>query len=63
MQSKLEPIFQEIIGLIEKNKEPVFAVFDFDNTCVINDLEDVVFNYMARNGLFKSGDSEAIFEK
>ncbi len=30
-----------------------FAVFDFDNTCIINDIAEATLAYMARNDLFK----------
>jgi len=37
-----------------KNKlKPVFAVFDFDNTCITNDIEEATLDYMATNNLFK----------
>lgn len=30
-----------------------FAVFDFDNTCIVNDIAEAVMAYMARHDLFK----------
>jgi HAD superfamily phosphoserine phosphatase-like hydrolase len=30
-----------------------FSVFDFDNTCVVNDVAEATLNFMARNDLFR----------
>ncbi|MGH7203415.1 MAG: hypothetical protein ACREHC_03155 [Candidatus Levyibacteriota bacterium] len=30
-----------------------FAVFDFDNTCIVNDIEEATFAYLCKNGLLK----------
>ena len=32
-----------------------FAVFDFDNTCIINDIAEATLNHMARLALFRDG--------
>lgn len=34
-------------------KENLFSVFDFDNTCIVNDIAEATLAYMARNNLFK----------
>jgi phosphoserine phosphatase len=53
-------------------KETPFAIFDFDNTCIINDIGEATFAYMCRNKLLKDtnligqyeGDyHEAVFKK
>jgi HAD superfamily phosphoserine phosphatase-like hydrolase len=43
--------------LLSKNGEKAFAVFDFDNTCIIGDIAESVLAYMARNNLV----SEEVF--
>jgi HAD superfamily phosphoserine phosphatase-like hydrolase len=35
--------------LLSKNGEKAFAVFDFDNTCIVGDIAESVLAYMARN--------------
>ena len=39
----------------EAGNQP-FAVFDFDNTCIINDIGEAVFAYLCRNKLLKNSD-------
>ncbi len=46
-------IYQEASKLIKQSELPAFAVFDFDNTCIINDITEATLAYMARNNLFK----------
>ncbi len=36
-----------------KTANDYFAVFDFDNTCVVNDIAEATLNYTVRNDLFK----------
>jgi phosphoserine phosphatase len=71
MQNKLEPIYKNVAGLIKKSEQPFFAVFDFDNTCIVNDIGEATLAYMARNNLFKDKNllkgkfenySKAVFE-
>ncbi len=71
MKDKLEPIYQKITDIIKKNGQPGFAVFDFDNTCIINDVGDATLAFMARTDLFRDKNlllgefenySKAIFE-
>lgn len=35
------------------NDGACFAVFDFDNSCIVNDIADAVFAYLCRNKLLK----------
>ena len=53
-------------------KDTPFAIFDFDNTCIVNDVGEAVFSYMCRNKLLRDtnligayeGDyHEAVFKK
>jgi HAD superfamily phosphoserine phosphatase-like hydrolase len=37
---------------MEKAEPPFFAVFDFDNTCITNDIEESTLRYMACHNLF-----------
>jgi hypothetical protein len=30
-----------------------FAIFDFDNTCIVNDIGEATFAYLCRNNLLK----------
>src|SRR3989344_890993 len=45
--------YQKISKLIKQSELPAFAVFDFDNTCIINDITEATLAYMARNNLFR----------
>ncbi len=40
-----------------------YAVFDFDNTCIINDIAEAVLAYLCENNLLKKLDGEATFKK
>lgn len=51
--SEIDLIYQEVEKLFEQSQPPVFAVFDFDNTCIINDITEANLAYMARNNLFR----------
>ncbi len=53
MKDKLEQIYQKITDTIKQGGQPVFAVFDFDNTCIVNDIGDAVLAFTARDNLFK----------
>ncbi len=33
---------------------PAFAVFDFDNTCIVNDITEATFAYMCEQGLIRN---------
>ena len=57
MQNKLEPIYKEVFDLIKKAEKPIFAVFDFDNTCTVNDIGDATLAFMTRNNLFRNKNS------
>jgi len=45
--------YQEINTIIKQSTLPAFAVFDFDNTCIANDITEATLHYMARNNLFR----------
>jgi len=47
--SSIENIKQKL----SKTAKGSFAVFDFDNTCIVNDIGEAVLMYLARNKLFK----------
>ena len=49
----LDLIYQKVSKLIKKSELPAFAVFDFDNTCIVNDITEATLAYMARHNLFK----------
>ncbi len=53
MQNKLEPIYKMVSNSIQKAGKPIFAVFDFDNTCITNDITEVTLAYLAANNLFR----------
>lgn len=40
-----------------------YAVFDFDNTCVINDVGEAVLAFLCENKLLKHFDNETAFKK
>ena len=52
--TKLDKLYETIRqqSNLNQNKK-VFAVFDFDNTCIVNDIAEATLGYMARNNLFK----------
>jgi phosphoserine phosphatase len=71
MENNLEILRKDIIRSIKKTEPPVFAVFDFDNTCIINDITEAALSYMAVNNLFRDKNflegsfdnySQAVFE-
>ena len=39
--------------LSKKDLANSFAVFDFDNTCIANDIAEATLNYMARHAMFR----------
>ncbi len=54
MKNIIRRILAEVDGKISKLKgKPLFAVFDFDNSCVENDVADAVFAHLCRNNLLK----------
>lgn len=40
-----------------------YAVFDFDNTCIVNDIAEAVLAYLCENNLLKKLNGEATFKK
>ena len=72
MDDKLESLYVTLIDEIERAEIQHFAVFDFDNTCIINDITESALAYMAVNDLIRDKDlvkgdfknySEAVFKK
>lgn len=47
----------------EKNGPPCYAALDFDNTCIINDIQDAVLAYLCENNLIKGHDAKRVFTK
>ena len=41
--------------LIDNTRDPPFAVLDFDNTCIVNDIAEATLAYICRNNLLKHG--------
>ena len=52
MSDKFESLYVTLIDQIERTPNG-FAVFDFDNTCIINDITEATLHYIARNNLFR----------
>ncbi len=50
MVNRSEPIYREIIKL---KKDQAFAVFDFDNTVIFNDITEATLLYLSENNLFR----------
>ena len=48
----VESLYVTLIDQIERTPNG-FAVFDFDNTCIINDITEAVLYYLSANNLFK----------
>jgi phosphoserine phosphatase len=49
-------MIDELLKLAEERSKTTknnFAVFDFDNTCAVNDVAEAALGYMAKNDLFK----------
>jgi phosphoserine phosphatase len=41
---------------LDRTREPPFAVLDFDNTCIVNDVGEATLAFMCRNHLLRCGD-------
>ena len=41
--------------IVDLHGKSCFAAFDFDNSCIVNDIADAVFAYLCRNKLLKDG--------
>ena len=52
MSDKFESLYVTLIDQIERTPNG-FAVFDFDNTCIINDITEATLHYLSANNLFK----------
>jgi HAD superfamily phosphoserine phosphatase-like hydrolase len=52
MNEELQKQIDEKLSTDDKNDKK-FSVFDFDNTCAVNDVAEATLNYMTRNDLFK----------
>jgi phosphoserine phosphatase len=44
---------QEIIKQIQNQTSEPFAIFDFDNSCIFNDIAEATLTYLCRNKLLK----------
>jgi HAD superfamily phosphoserine phosphatase-like hydrolase len=53
MENTTELLEQRITKEIQRMDTPLFAVFDFDNTCIMNDITEATLAYLAVNNLFK----------
>jgi len=51
-QSALEMMIEAEIVKMSKGVPP-FAIFDFDNTCIVNDIGEATLAYLCRNALLK----------
>lgn len=55
MKSEVEAIIQSVADrLQEKPPEPHFVVFDFDNTCIVNDIQESLLAYLCRHSLLRN---------
>jgi len=57
----MDLIYNKILETLKKTGLPAFAVLDFDNTCIINDITEAALTYLATNNLFK--DKNLVDEK
>lgn len=56
MNDILTSISEDIKKELQKNiTGENFAVFDFDNSCIVNDVQEALLAYMCRNSLIKNG--------
>lgn len=46
-------VYKRLNEFLEKDGKDTYCVFDFDNTCVIHDIQEVTYNYMIDNLVFK----------
>ena len=46
-------VYKRLNEFLEKDGKDSYCVFDFDNTCVIHDIQEVTYNYMIDNLVFK----------
>ncbi len=53
-------LFKAVLKALPKKG---YAVFDFDNTCTINDVGEAVLAFLCENKLLKQFDNEAAFKK
>lgn len=48
-----DKVYNKLNEFLSKKQENTYCVFDFDNTCVIHDIQEVTYNYMIDNLIFK----------
>ncbi|MBN1469155.1 MAG: HAD-IB family phosphatase [Fusobacteriaceae bacterium] len=48
-----ETVYKRLNDFIQEKSNEEYCVFDFDNTCVIHDIQEVTYNYMIDNLIFK----------
>ena len=54
MNNTLDLLVAEINKeILDSKNNPSFAVFDFDNSCIVNDIAEAMLAYMCRNKLLK----------
>jgi HAD superfamily phosphoserine phosphatase-like hydrolase len=53
MDNKIEKICAEILKVVKNSGFPLFAVIDFDNTCIFGDITEATLAYLSENNLFK----------
>ncbi len=49
----MNSVYEAVGKLIGQSEPPAFAVFDFDNTCIVNDITEATLAYMARDSLLR----------
>ena len=48
-----DKVYKRLNEFLEKDGKDTYCVFDFDNTCVMHDIQEVTYNYMIDNLVFK----------
>lgn len=48
-----DKVYARLNEFLEADGKGTYCVFDFDNTCVIHDIQEVTYNYMIDNLIFK----------
>ena len=49
----IDLIYKEAMRVAKEFDSSVFAVFDFDNTCIFNDITEATLHYLSKNNLLK----------
>ena len=48
-----DKVYKRLNEFLNTDGKDTYCVFDFDNTCVIHDIQEVTYNYMIDNLVFK----------